>query len=63
MATTTTTQMTVKSLTEAGFSADQIDRLKKLREKRFCEFTETHQQYERLAFLKWRYENGDIERG
>ncbi len=56
-------QTTVEDLLESGFSTDEIERLKELRnEYPFIEYVESGAQWQRLLFLKWRYQNGDLRR-
>ena len=62
---TTTAPITVQALEAQGFTAIEITRLqqRKARYDGFQEYCESNREYEQLCFLKWRYEQGQIERG
>lgn len=50
-------------LTRAGFSPEEAERLRELkREYPFVEYVDSGRQWQRLLFLKWRYEHGDLKR-
>lgn len=56
-------ETSVDDLIEVGFSIDEIELLKELkREYPFAEYVDSGRQWQRLLFLKWRYENGDLRR-
>jgi hypothetical protein len=62
---TTTAPTTLHDLQAQGFTADEIARVQRLKD-RYHPFRETcasNAEYERLNFLKWRYEQGRIPRG
>ena len=62
---TTTTPISVQDLEAQGFTADEIGSLQTLRDRYrpVRESCESNREYEQLCFLKWRYEQGQIERG
>ena len=62
---TATTATTTSRLETAGFTATEIAKLQELRASYnpFKEQCESNQEFERLNFLKWRYENGQLDRG
>ena len=65
-ATVTTTQsLEANHLTEMGFSDEQVAMLAQLKSSysAFSEQFETEQEFQQVQFLKWRYENGEVERG
>jgi hypothetical protein len=54
----------VAELQELGFTEPQIEKLIALRSQYpFLEWVDTDRQWQRLLFLKWRYNNGDLRRG
>jgi hypothetical protein len=56
-------EITVDDLLEVGFTPDEIEQLRELkREYPFVEYVDSGRQWQRLQFLKWRYENGDLRR-
>ena len=63
MQTTITAPMTRRDLAAAGFTPPEIDALAahKARYNRDREHFESNAQYERLSFLKWRYQRGEIK--
>jgi hypothetical protein len=65
MQTTTSTPPTRRDLATIGFSRPEIERLIALRTgyDGFRERCENNTEYERLSFLKWRYQQGRAERG
>jgi hypothetical protein len=62
MYTTTSTPTTRRDLATLGFSATEIERLTALRAgyDRHREYFESNAEYERLNFLKWRYQRGEL---
>ena len=60
--TTTTTRPTITSLRSKGFTSGEIARLKRMRASYdpFRELCENDQEYQRLSFLKWRYQRGEV---
>lgn len=64
MQLTTSTSPTVNDLAAYGFSAAEIARLQELRSRYqpFREYCASNREFERLAFLKWRYERGQFAR-
>jgi len=62
---TTTTDQTVHELAAQGFSPAEIARLQQLKDRYhpFRELCESNHEFERLAFLKWRWMHGQVERG
>jgi len=60
---TRTHTVTVDDLVEVGFSDEQITRLAELKDcYPFVEYVENANHWQRLLFLKWRYDNGDLKR-
>lgn len=58
-----TVEVTAEDLVDAGFTADQIERLSALKSAYpFIEYVDTAKQWRRLEFLKWRYNQGDLQR-
>ncbi len=58
-----TRELTVTDLVELGFSEAEIMKLSALRAAYpFVEYVESSTQWSRLQFLKWRIENGDLQR-
>lgn len=56
-------EITVDDLAEAGFASDEIERLRELKQEYpFVEYVDSGRQWQRLLFLKWRYESGDLRR-
>ena len=54
---------TISELRRVGFTAAQIERLVALRAQYpFLEWVDTSSQWQRLLFLKWRYQHGDLRR-
>jgi hypothetical protein len=50
-------------LAQAGFTEEEATRLRELkREYPFIEYVDSGRQWQRLLFLKWRYEQGDLKR-
>ena len=64
MELTITTPTTTRDLTAQGFSRDEIAALKALKANRdpYREYCESNREFEQLAFLKWRYEQGAFAR-
>ncbi len=64
-ATTTTTSLDAAQLIGMGFSQEQVSLLQQLKStySAFSEQFETAQEFQQVQFLKWRYENGEVERG
>jgi hypothetical protein len=62
---TTTRPLTVDDLEAQGFSTGEIARLRRLKRcyHPYRAFCATNPEFEQLAFLKWRYEQGRIARG
>lgn len=62
---TTTRTLEASNLIEMGFSEDQVTKLQQLKQSysAFSEQFETHNEFQQVQFLKWRYERGEIERG
>lgn len=60
--TITTPTTTTRDLMAMGFSDNEINTLKKIKSgfDPFREFCESNREYERLAFLKWRFERGEF---
>ncbi len=60
--TSTTSGISVSTLRGAGFTADEIARLERMRASYdpFREICESDQEYRRLSFLKWRYQHGEV---
>lgn len=61
----TTTSITIADLTTEGFSVAEIARLETLRARYhpYREYCASDLDFERLAFLKWRYERGEVTDG
>lgn len=59
---TSTSTLTTDELATRGFTASEINRLQALRASYdpFRDYCESNQEYERLAFLKWRYQRGQF---
>jgi len=59
---TSTAPITVPDLEAHGFTADEITRLQQLKAcyNRDREYFENNAVYERLSFLKWRYQQGEM---
>ncbi|RIK45908.1 MAG: hypothetical protein DCC58_05005 [Chloroflexi bacterium] len=56
-------EITVDDLLEEGFSPEEIERLKELRQEYpYIEYVDSGRQWQRLLFLKWRYAKGDLRR-
>jgi hypothetical protein len=56
-------EITVDDLLDVGFTPDEVEQLRELkREYPFVEYVDSGRQWQRLQFLKWRYENGDLRR-
>jgi hypothetical protein len=50
------TAITTSDLIAGGFTPEQIERLMELRAAYpYIEFVESHDEWQRLVFLKWRY--------
>jgi hypothetical protein len=65
-ATTTRTRTTRNlDLAALGFAPEQIARLEQLKRSysAFSEQFESDREFQQVAFLKWRYDHGDIQRG
>jgi hypothetical protein len=60
--TSTTTGISVATLHDAGFTSGEIARLKRMRASYdpFREMCESDHEYQRLSFLKWRYQHGEV---
>jgi hypothetical protein len=55
--------ITVDDLRELGFTEPQVEALIALKSAYpFIEYVDTSRQWQRLQFLKWRYESGDLQR-
>lgn len=55
--------ITVEDLAEVGFTAEQIEKLSALKAcYPFVEYVDNGNHWQRLLFLKWRYDNGDLQR-
>lgn len=55
--------MSDEALEQAGFTRDEIDRLRSLREMYpFIEYVDSRRQWERLSFVKWLYNQGQIKK-
>jgi hypothetical protein len=63
MNTTQTETITSEDLRAQGFTAAQIERLELLQASYdpYREYFESNREFERLAFLKWRYQQGQVE--
>ena len=58
-----TSEITIDDLLAAGFTAEQVERLTALKSAYpFIEYVDTAKQWRRLEFLKWRYQQGDLQR-
>ncbi|HAX24924.1 MAG TPA: hypothetical protein DEU95_03970 [Chloroflexi bacterium] len=56
-------EVTIADLVELGFTEDQIEALKALRAcYPFVEYVDTATQWRRLQFLKWRIDQGHLQR-
>jgi hypothetical protein len=56
-------EVTVEDLLEMGFTTEQVERLTALKSAYpFIEYVDTAKQWRRLEFLKWRYQQGDLQR-
>ncbi len=56
-------EVTVADLIELGFTEDQIEVLRALKScYPFVEYVDTSAQWKRLQFLKWRVDQGDLQR-
>ncbi len=56
-------EVTVADLVEQGFTDDQIDALKALKAcYPFVEYVDSATEWKRLQFLKWRVDQGDLQR-
>jgi hypothetical protein len=60
---TTTALLTTHDLAAQGFTPAEIARLQRLKERYhpFREYCESNVEFGRLAFLKWRYMQGQVE--
>ena len=55
--------VTVEDLLEVGFTTEEIERLIELKaEYPYLEYVDSGRQWQRILFLKWRYEKGDLRR-
>jgi hypothetical protein len=55
--------VTVDDLVADGFTAEQIEKLSALKAcYPFVEYVESASHWQHLLFLKWRYDNGDLQR-
>ena len=63
MQTTITVPTARRDLATAGFTPTEIDALAALKARytRDREYFESNAEYERLSFLKWRYQQGEIK--
>jgi hypothetical protein len=53
----------ITELRRVGFTTEQIERLVVLRAQYpFLEWVDTDNQWQRLLFLKWRFQHGDLRR-
>lgn len=60
---TRSVSITVDDLVEVGFTAEQIEKLSALKAcYPFVEYVDNANHWQRLLFLKWRYDNGDLQR-
>lgn len=59
---TSSDTLTTADLAGQGFTAAEIDQLQALRTRYdpFREYCESNHEFERLAFLKWRYQQGQL---
>lgn len=58
-----TVEVTAEDLVEAGFTIEQVELLTALKSAYpFIEYVDTAKQWQRLGFLKWRYQQGDLQR-
>lgn len=56
-------EVTIADLVELGFTEDQIEALQALKAcYPFIEYVDTTTQWKRLQFLKWRVDQGDLQR-
>jgi len=55
---------TTRDLQAQGFSRAEIKQLKAIKTNHdpYREYCESNREFERMAFLKWRYEHGAIAR-
>ena len=62
MRLTTAAPTTIRDLAAQGFDDREINNLRALKAgyDHFREFCESNSEFERLSFLKWRYENGSL---
>ncbi len=52
-----------RELEQVGFTRDEIDRLRRLREMYpFVEYVDSRRQWHRLRFVKWLYTQGQIQK-
>jgi hypothetical protein len=50
-------------LQQAGFTNEEIDRLRRLREMYpYLEYVDSRRQWHRLRFVKWLYTQGQIQK-
>ncbi|HLT20341.1 MAG TPA: hypothetical protein VKZ96_12840 [Thermomicrobiales bacterium] len=63
--TTATTTHSTHQLASQGFTPEEIARLEALKcsYNAFRERCDSDREFQQLAFLKWRYEHGDLQRG
>lgn len=55
--------ITADDLQDQSFSPKSIKRLLELKAVYpFVEYTDTNNQWQRLQFIKWRYQHGDLQR-
>jgi len=55
--------ITVEDLIDVGFTSEQIEKLSELKAcYPFVEYVEYATHWQRLLFLKWRFDNGDLQR-
>ena len=56
-------EITEDELREAGFTDEQIDQLKNVREMYpYVEYIDSQREWHRLRFVKWLYHQGQITR-
>jgi hypothetical protein len=61
--TSRTDEVTAQDLLDVGFTDEQVERLTALKSAYpFIEYVDTAKQWRRLEFLKWRYQQGDLQR-
>lgn len=60
--TATAATVSTATLPSAGFTSAEIARLEQMRAgyDPFREICECDQEYQRLSFLKWRYQHGEV---